>query len=372
MTIEERIMFLKRVEIFQEATLPVLEKMARNLEEVIVEKNERILLKGEPGDAMYIILEGKVKVHDEDYVFCTMKAGDVFGKYYLIDHQDRSATVTALERSHLFRFKQQLFDELTKQDCGIYRGMLKALVKRLREMNVNEEKLAELNATKDKFFSIIAHDLRSPISTMISFSELLATQMDTLTQDQIIEIIQSQKDISWQSLKLLDNLLQWASLQTGRLTVNPAKFNISEIVEEVIEFNSLNAKTKEITMIPEICGEFMVYADQNMIRTIILNLISNAIKFTPRYGSITVIVRKKNGRILISIKDTGVGMSQEFISRLFNLGQSQSTRGTENEKGTGLGLILCKEFVQRNGGTLSIESKFQEGSTFTIELPAAE
>jgi signal transduction histidine kinase len=390
MEISQRVHFLKEVSIFSESPEYLLFQIAENLIEIEVPEGDNIVLKGEMGDSMYILIEGRVKVHDGPHVFSVLKKGDVFGKYYLIDRKERSATVTALIPSKLFLFHQEIFYEITKNESTVVKGILKALVRRLRDMNIVEEQLAsqnqeilrqknelerqkrellELNATKDKFFSIIAHDLRSPITTLISLSELLRTDLELLSQEQQSEILNSLYDLSRDNLKLLDNLLQWARMQTGRLMADPEKLKIDELIREAVAFFHIYAIDKQITLKNEGTSAAEVYGDRNMIKTVLRNLLSNAIKYTAPEGNVTISALDSDHRVEISVSDNGVGMTPEVLENLFRLDKTSTTRGTANEKGTGLGLILCKEFVEKNGGNLQVESERGVGSTFRFTLP---
>ncbi len=358
-----------------------------------VAEGEHIVLKGELGDAMYIIADGRVKVHDEDYIFSVLKKGDVFGKYYLLDKKERSATVTALSHSSLFRFSQELFNSVTRNENTVITGVLKTLVDRLRDMNIAEEQLAsqnrliakqkeelekqkkeliELNATKDKFFSIIAHDLRSPISTLVSLCEMLRTDADLLTGKETHEILFDLHNLSENYLKLLDNLLQWASIQTGRMMANPEKFNVVNVIDEVIGFYKILASGKQVNLHSAADGDVNVFADKNMIRTVLRNLVSNALKYTNIDDYVVLGVRLLPDMIEVYVKDNGLGMTAETVEKLFKLDQTFSTVGTANEQGTGLGLILCKEFIEKNNGSIHVESEPGNGSTFRFTLPLSE
>lgn len=390
MDIPQRVRFLQQVNIFSESPDTLLSSIAENLVEMEVGTGDHIVLKGDMGDSMYILIHGRVKVHDDKHVFSVLKKGDVFGKYYLIDQKERSATVTALEKTSLFCFRQELFYEITRNDSTIVKGILRALVGRLRDMNVAEEQmvaqnqeillqknelekqkkeLLELNATRDKFFSIIAHDLRSPISTLISLSEVLKMDMDSLTADQKKEILDSLHNLSIKYLKLLDNLLQWANMQTGKLNPEPETFSLHSAVMEVADFYKTNASTKNITIDVINPIEIKVFADRNMIRTVLRNLVSNAIKYTFNGGKISIALQEKGAQAEARVTDNGIGMSPEKMATLFHLDQAHSTKGTANEPGTGLGLILCKEFIEKNGGNFTVFSEPGSGSTFIFTLP---
>jgi signal transduction histidine kinase len=390
MDIERRIRFLQTVSIFSETPDSLLRTIAENLSELEVSEGDHIVLKGELGDSMYFIVDGRAKVHDGDYIFTVLKSGDVFGKYYLLDQKERSATVTALSHTFLLRFHQDLFFRITQNENSVIKGLLRALVSRLRDMNIVEEQLAQqnyeivrqkeeleiqkkalidLNATKDKFFSIIAHDLRSPISTLISLSEVLRTDMDLLSPDQQKEILTSLHDLSRNNLKLLDNLLQWAKMQTGQLVPQPEVFSIMGAIDEVLGFYKVYAADKSIRLENQRSEDVEVYADKNMVRTILRNLISNAIKYTAPEGLVMVGSMREEGMCLVTVQDNGLGMTPDVLDKLFKPDQAKSTRGTADEKGTGLGLLLSKEFVEENGGTIRVESMRGFGSVFRFTIP---
>jgi two-component system sensor histidine kinase/response regulator len=250
----------------------------------------------------------------------------------------------------------------------------------LRELNTNLEKkveqrtleLNELNATKDKFFSIIAHDLKNPFNTLMGFTELLLDSLEEYTPDKLKEFIGILHETSKQSYALLENLLEWSRSQTGRLQMKTEPIDLYVIAEENIDLLSSLAAKKKITLNNNIQVSSNILADANMIRTVIRNLVSNAIKYTRENGTITVGASRKNDSYEVSIADTGIGIKPENLEKLFRIDVNYSTRGTADEGGTGLGLILCKEFVVRNGGTIWVESEYGKGSAFKFTLPATK
>jgi signal transduction histidine kinase len=232
--------------------------------------------------------------------------------------------------------------------------------------------LKELNSSKDKFFSIIAHDLKHPFNTIIGFSRLLRDEAETREPDKIQEIAAIINNSAVQTFRLLENLLEWANAQRKKVTFIPVQIDLRGLMEE--EFPTLNnsAADKNIGLRSTIPENIILYADRNMIRTIIRNLISNAIKFTNRNGKVEISALEINNTVEISISDTGVGMSEEIISKLFRIDGDVSTKGTENEKGTGLGLFLCKEFVDQHSGKIIVESNPGIGSVFKIVFPSGK
>lgn len=234
----------------------------------------------------------------------------------------------------------------------------------------SEKKLRELNAAKDKFFSIVAHDLRSPFNSLVGFTELLSESYDEFTEEEKKIQINTIRSVSDQTFKLLENLLDWASSQTGHLDYKPEVFDLSEIVTEIIGLLHLQASNKKVALYTGISSGTKVFADVNMIQTIFRNLINNAIKFSNMGGKVWVVAKQKGTEIEISINDTGVGISEENVKKLFRIDEKFKTPGTQSEKGTGLGLLLCKEFVEKNGGRIWVESTQGFGSTFSFTLPA--
>ena len=236
------------------------------------------------------------------------------------------------------------------------------------QLNSQNLELQELNATKDKFFSIISHDLKGPLNSLTSFSSLLINHTESLSKEEI-KMFASDFDKSLKNLfALLENLLEWSRSQTGNIEFVPEPFDLAAMLEENKELLKAQAQNKNITLMNESPEKVLINAHKNSINTVVRNLISNAIKFTPQGGKITLKATRQNGEAVTSVADTGVGMGQNVIDKLFRIDSKHSTKGTANEKGTGLGLILCKEFVEKNGGRIWVTSKEGEGSIFYFSL----
>lgn len=233
----------------------------------------------------------------------------------------------------------------------------------------SEKQLKELNTTKDKLFSIIAHDLRSPFNSIIGFSELLTVNSADLDPEEKEKFCSIINVAAKNTLILLDNLLNWAKSQTGQLRFNPEKVLFSTVIQEIITLKKSLAKAKNITLDYFSTAEIEVYADINMLKTVLRNLISNAIKFTELGGNIRVLATLKDQHVEITISDDGIGMNEEKCKELFKIASNTTTIGTANENGSGLGLVLCKEFVEKNNGTIWVESKEGKGSNFKFTLP---
>lgn len=233
----------------------------------------------------------------------------------------------------------------------------------------SENILKVMNDNKDKFFSIISHDLKSPFTSIAGFSNLLARELDNMDKKDIKEAVYTM-NVSIKSVyNLIDNLLTWSRAQMKRLDCKREIISLSEVSDEVINYLQVNFLSKKIILINNIQQEHQVYADRNMLSSVLQNLISNAIKFTPEGGCITLKSREKNGFAEIDVTDTGIGMEPEDLEQLFRIEYSHTTPGTNNEKGSGLGLILCKELIEIQGGCISVSSMKPGGTTFTFTLP---
>lgn len=235
----------------------------------------------------------------------------------------------------------------------------------------SEEQLRELNVSKDKFFSIIAHDLKGPFQGLLGYSRILAEDLDKLNKEEISEIANTLNVSAEQLFKLLENLLHWSRLQRGHIEYNPESFQIQQIVDMNFLLIQPRAAQKKIALVNNVDGGLCVYADVNMINTVLRNLLSNALKFSNEGGSVGVEANlTEDGKVAVTVFDNGVGMNQIDIIKAFKIDSHFSTPGTLNEQGTGLGLILCRELVEKNKGTITAQSKPGEGSRFTFQLPS--
>lgn len=229
--------------------------------------------------------------------------------------------------------------------------------------------LQELNATKDKFFSIISHDLKGPLNSFTSFSGLLINHTDSLSKDEI-KMLAKDLDKSLKNLfALLENLLEWSRSQTGSIEFKPERFDLPALLQQNKELLQAQAQNKKITLESQYTDALTINAHRHSVNTVVRNLISNAIKFTPEGGTIVLGMKQSDDKVIVSIRDNGVGMPPEVVQKLFRIDTKYSTKGTADEKGTGLGLILCKEFIEKNGGRIWVESEVGKGSVFSFTLP---
>jgi len=244
------------------------------------------------------------------------------------------------------------------------------------ELEINEEAilltnkyLSELNAKKDKLFSIIAHDLRSPFSSIAGLSKILIDEKRDIDKKKEVQILRGIHDTIEKSYSLLENLLLWARAEMKKNTFKLEKLNIQKVAEENIQLHGISALNKFIDIKNNISKELIINADKNMLNTVLRNLISNAIKFSNTNGEIEISAYNKNESCILSVKDNGVGMTKQQLDSLFNIAEVETTPGTYNETGSGLGLILCKEFVEKHHGKIWVESEVNTGSQFSFSIP---
>lgn len=250
---------------------------------------------------------------------------------------------------------------------------IQALTQTLQQKN---EELAALNASKDKFFSIVAHDLKGPFLPLLGNLELLSDMADKIEPTEIKKMASSSHWAAKRTFELLEDLLQWARMQMGRMEYNPEVLELHNIVLQAIEVLLQTADAKRIHLQSEVEAGITVYADENMLTTIIRNLTNNALKFTPEEGSVTIRAQpyqtdNMDDRefIQIAVVDTGIGIDQEAQEKLFKVGSQYSTKGTKNEAGTGLGLLMCKEMIEMNEGQIWLESQLGQGTTVYLTVP---
>lgn len=291
----------------------------------------------------------------------------------------KSNAIESLDIKFLHKEGHQIWGEVRFNAVIDSRGRITDIMGMIRDITLRHEtelklketsaRLLELNKTKDKFFSLIAHDLKNPMNAICGFAELLNDEFDELTEDEkklyVRNVLNSSSDLN----RLLDDLLVWSRTQTGNISFRPDNLDLSLLVNEAIIFTRLNAEKKSCTVINEVVFGQMVFGDVNMIRTILRNIISNAIKFSYRGGQIFVTAMQTDQLVCTTIADNGVGMSEEMVSALLNSGNLINTAGTEGEKGTGFGLLISKEFISHHKGQLVINSRQGKGTKISFTLP---
>lgn len=255
-------------------------------------------------------------------------------------------------------------------------NILKAQNEQIRAANnqlqISETNLKALNATKDKFFSIISHDLKNPFASVLSISELIDNNFESTNTDELKDGVAKIHKTNKHIYELLENLLTWSKTQRGSISIDKVKFNLSKIIETNINILKLSAEKKNLTIQNETSDNIFAFGDREMISTVVRNLLNNAVKFTPSGKNIRIITSRDKNIITVKISDEGVGISPENQHRLFSIEDKYKTEGTGGEKGTGLGLIICKEFVEENDGIIDVSSIPGRGSTFIFTIPSAE
>jgi signal transduction histidine kinase len=248
-------------------------------------------------------------------------------------------------------------------------SLIAELTRSTARLQKSETDLRSANLSKDKFFSIIAHDLRNPISGILSLSELLAANSERLERSRIREMTSFIHEGAQKSSDLLECILQWARAQAGKLEVRPSVIPLAELCDGIVSLQGPAARAKGVSLETQVRPDAAAWADENMAATVLRNLLSNAIKFTPRGGAVRIISAADGEWERLTVKDTGRGMSPDDLRKLFRIDVQLSCRGTEGEQGAGMGLILCSELVSLNRGTIDVKSHPGEGSSFTVSLP---
>jgi len=250
--------------------------------------------------------------------------------------------------------------------------IIRILVYDNRKLKMLIAELRITNQTKDKFFSIISHDLKNPFNVILGMSELLIQNIEKYPKEKIKEFVEHIYNTSKKTYELLENLLEWSKLQRGKIQPVFKHFTLVQVTDNVVQLVKSMAEQKYIQLSTEINSDITIVADIEMIKTVFRNLITNSIKFTEINGQIVVKAHTESNNLIISIEDNGIGMEKTVVDSLFRIDSKISTRGTQGEKGTGLGLLLCKELVELNNGKIEVESKVDEGTKFRLVFPVNE
>ena len=240
---------------------------------------------------------------------------------------------------------------------------------RTRQIYLLNAQLEKINTDKDRFITILGHDLRSPFNILLGYSEILSEEIHNLDIDEIENQVNYLKKAAYKTYNLLEDVLMWARTQSGKIPFNPQKLSFGDICKNILEILIPNADAKKITIDYYPHEGITVFADFDMLKTVLRNLVSNAIKFTNNHGAINISASENSGNVIISVSDNGIGISTDNLEKLFDISQVFTTIGTAKETGTGLGLILCKEFVEKHGGKIWVESEYGKGSIFKFTLP---
>jgi signal transduction histidine kinase/ligand-binding sensor domain-containing protein len=266
---------------------------------------------------------------------------------------------------------RKILEERVKERTLLIEQQNTEIIRKNEELKSLNQELRHLNATKDKFFSIIAHDLRNPFNTIIGLTDIFLENLEKYDPAKVKRSLNDIRETSGHAFDLLQNLLIWARSRTGSIEFNPAPFDLRERIEASIELIGTQAAKKNIMIFSEVDEPINIMGDANMVDTIFRNLITNALKFTHPEGSVTIKAVITGNRCEVAVSDNGIGMSKEIVSKLFRMDAKVTRKGTDSEKGSGLGLLLCEEFVGKHGGKFRVESMPGEGSTFFFTLPLA-
>lgn len=305
-------------------------------------------------------VEDKVKgftVGGVDYITKPFQAEEVLAR-----------VSTHLALRHLQQHLQQEVVRRTQAEEEL-RTLNEQLQQANQQLATTNQQLQEANASKDTFFSIIAHDLRNPFSTLIGLTEAMLEGIDNYRRDRLKHFLERLHSTAENTYALLTNLLTWSRLQRGVFDYMPDFIPIYEIVTRIVSLSATGAEHKQIQINNLVPSGTLAYADLQMTETVIRNLVSNALKFTPVGGTITISSQQTKETIEIAVSDTGIGMTPENLATLFRIDVRSTHQGTAGEEGSGLGLILCKELAAKNGGDIRVESELNRGSRFIIELP---
>ena len=384
---DDKIVLLKNLDFLAGQDLEEYRFLSNIVGEQEVKKGETIFSKGDLGGAVYIIKKGSVQIHDEGHVFIELDEGKSFGEYAFVKSEERSASASAKSDSVLLKCTEDHIKQLESNfGIKIIDSILiplqnvkkRMIVKDLLEEELTKQKatiekqrreLESLNATKDKFFSIIAHDLKNPFASLIGASDLLVDGANELNQEQVKTFSGIINQSARQAFRLLENLLNWSRMQTGTIAFQAKEIDLWNLVHEVVILHTSSAENKDIHLEAIVDEDLHIIGDSNMLNTVVRNLVSNAVKFTSRGGTITVTSKKRKGKVEIWVADSGIGIDPKNQRKLFRIDEQVVRKGTDNETGTGLGLLLCKEFVEKHDGKLWVESQIGKGSTFKFSIP---
>lgn len=313
------------------------------------------------GDRRALRASGAMTVVDADdhfpFIVPHLVAGAIERKAEALRYRD--------EREGLIRQLLDLRDEQERID-----EQSAQLVEMAEDLQISKETLERLNSEKNRLFSIVAHDLRSPFNSILGYAELLAATADQLSPDQVKQYAEATHLAASNVFKLMQTLLEWARLQMDHVDFEPREASLADLTEDTMKVYENIAHRKGITLDFDV-EKTAAFCDPGMIETVIRNLVNNAVKFTRTGGTVRLRAKRENGAISVAIQDDGVGMTEEQIAKCFSMSGNVKTTGTSGETGTGLGLLMCKDLVEKNGGRIQVESAVGSGTTFTFTIPAA-
>ncbi|MCK4569393.1 MAG: cyclic nucleotide-binding domain-containing protein [Bacteroidales bacterium] len=401
MTLDEKVSFLKQVRIFADTGEVFLLSLATVLQGIKVKPQQTILKKGEPGDAMYIVTSGTVRIHDGSHVLSRLTVNDVFGEYALIDEGPRSASVTTEEESYFLRLRREDFENRIADDPGFARGIMKVLILRMRNMNELEEKLAKsyikiqkqkeaieeqnqsikeakdkleeqnfdllnLNEEKNHLLSVVVHGMKNPLTSSLTMIDMMLNDPDKVCEEHrdYAEIILN----SLQRMnKMINQVLDINVIESKVYQLNTEKINLKDVVEKISNIYKHTIEQKDLKFQLSL-EELHAELNEVYILQIVDNLVSNAIKYTPSGKSLSVKLGKKNSKVLLEVKDTGIGIPKQLIPGIFDQYERKKHHLQQLDPDTGLGLAIVKKYVDAMNGRVWCESEHEKGSSFFVEF----
>jgi signal transduction histidine kinase len=402
-SLEDKVQFLRHVNIFASTSRAFLQSIATVLEGVEVKKQQNIFRKGDPGDSMYIITQGLVRIHDGNHVLSRLGVNDVFGEYALIDDEPRSASVTAEETSYFLRLSRSDFEQLLEKNPGLANGILRVLIRRMRNMNELEEKLAKsyikiqkqkdaiesqnqsiietkqkleeqnfdllnLNEEKNHLISIVVHGLKNPLTSSLSMIDMVLSGDDKVCEEhrEYAEIIQGSL---LRMNKMINQVLDINVIESKVYHLKTEPIGLKKMVETVCDFYKLTIEQKELKLSLKL-DDLRADLNEVYILQIIDNLVSNAIKFTSKGNEINICLSEKDGKVLLKVKDSGIGIPSNLLPDIFNQYRRKKHHLEQLEPDTGLGLAIVKKYVEAMHGRVWCESELEKGSEFCVEFTA--
>lgn len=402
-SLEEKVAFLKQVKIFAETGEEFLTSIASVCHGMKAKRQQNIFRKGDPGDAMYVITSGSVRIHDGSHVLSRLGANEVFGEYALIDAGERSASVTAEEESYFLRLSSKDFDSRLADDPGFARGILKVLTSRMRNMNELEEKLARsyikiqkqndaieeqnqsiheakqkleeqnfellnLNEEKNHLISVVVHGLKNPLTSSLTMIDLMMNEPGKICDEQkeYAEIILN----SLQRMnKMINQVLDINVIESKVYHLSKEQINLKEVVEKISNIYKHTIEQKDLEFRLSL-DELHAELNEVYILQIVDNLVSNAIKYTPKGKSVSINLGRNNGKVLLEVKDTGIGIPGQFLPHIFDQYERKRHHLRQLESDSGLGLAIVKKYVDAMNGRVWCESEHEKGSSFFVEFDA--
>jgi signal transduction histidine kinase len=367
-----RVYFFLRDALFIMLLIPLGAFALHKIHAIIIGVSYLILL------LVFSIQVNNIFIEESAFIMVVVTAGFIGLTYYLVDLFEK-AMLDQQEKSLMIQNHNEVLNEVNRllkerqlkiedQDIAI-KGQSEKLMIQATELQEKNIELVKLNDSRNLFFSIIAHDLKNPFSIILGYAGLLKNKYSSLTDEKRTRYIELIEASSVKTHNLLDNLLNWARSQTGSLTMKCEMFVMNDLIQEVLELYSENIRNKDIIVnySPDLMYE--VYADKEMIKTVIRNLVSNAVKFCIKEGTIKINMIETDEHVQFSIEDNGVGISETDQESIFDIDKHLTSPGTMGETGSGLGLILCKIFIEKSQGNISVVSQINKGSKFTFSVP---